>query len=222
MFRTNLRHATLTLGLAVALTSSWCLAGVPGLDIGTAPPERLTLDSFNKLMKVEKARAGAPRDTNLERAMAMHGDPDTIRRWTTQLDTDKATSAAIRSAGMTAEEYTRTLVAVLQAYGVSGLKKQNKTVPDKLMAQVPAENLAFVEKHAGEIESWGLRAGKDVKPNTMEDLYVEQDTTAADAPKTDAKDTTTAGTSKPAASAAAPAKKSKTAKPAPQGSTDKP
>src|SRR5262249_61308640 len=102
--------AMLSGGGAVDMTCAWLFAGVPGLDIGTAPPERLTLDSFNKLMKVEKARAGAPRDTNLERAMAMHGDPDTIRRWTTQLDTDKATSAAIRSAGMTAEEYTRTLV----------------------------------------------------------------------------------------------------------------
>ena len=213
MLRTYFRMATLTLGLAVALTS-WCLAGVAVADLAAAPPERLTLDNFNKLMKVEKARAAAPRDANLERAMAMHGDPDTIRRWAAQLDADKASSAAIKSAGMTPQEYTRTLVAVLQAYGVSGLKKQNKSVPDRLMAQVPVENVAFVERHASEIESWGLKAaGKDVKPNTMEDLYVEQDTKAADAPKSDAKDTSATTASKPAASAAAPAKKSKTAKP---------
>jgi hypothetical protein len=222
MLRGNLRRAALppvlALALALALSLSLTIAGVPGTDIGAAPPERLTLESFNKLMKVEKARAGTPRDANLERAMAMHGDPDTIRRWATQLESDKTASAAIKSAGMTAQEYTRTLVAVLQAYGVSGLKKQHKTVPDTLMVQIPPENLAFVDRHATEIESWGLKSGKDVKPNTMEDLYVEQDASAADAPKTAGADAAAAPAAKPASattSAPAPAKK-KDAKTAPK------
>src|SRR5262245_28605768 len=114
MLRPQVR-VLLPLALALALASSLGLAGVPETAVsGALPAERLTLDNFNKLMKVEKARAGAQRDLNLERAMAMHGDPDTIRRWATQLEADKTTSAALKSAGMSAQEYTRTLVAVLQ------------------------------------------------------------------------------------------------------------
>jgi hypothetical protein len=212
MLRMNARLAVPALALTLALGSSWCLAGAE-------PPERLTLESFNKVMKVEQARAGSVRDLNLERAMAMHGDPDTIRRWSAQLEADKKSSDAIKGAGMTAAQYTRTLVAMLQAYGVSGLKKQNKDVPEKLMAQVPPENLAFVDRHAAEIETWGRKSGKDVKPNTIEDLYAEQETPpAADAPKTAGTDTA-APAAKPAASAtsaAPPAKKPAEAKPAPK------
>jgi len=225
MFRVNVRLAPPTLVLALALASSWCLASAVGADAGAAPPERLTLESLTKLMKAEQALAGTTRDANLERAIAMHGDSDTIRRWAAQLDSDKKASAAIRSAGLTTQEYTKTLVAVLQAYGVSGLKKQNKTVPDKLMTQVPAENLAFVEKHSTEIESWGRKFGKDVKPNTMEDLYVEQDTSAADAPKAADADAAPKDAAAPAAkpAVASSSTKKKDAKPAPKSAgSDKP
>ena len=221
MFRKNARLAVSMLALVLVATVSWCLADAPKTTgahtatAGAAPVERLTLESYNKLMKAEKALAGTTRDPNLERALAIKGDPDTIRRWATQIESDKKASAAIRSAGMTPQEYTHTLVALLQAYGVSGLKKQNKDVPEKLAQQVPAENLAFVEKHASEIEAWGRRGGKDVKPNTMEDTYVEPADPAAE-PAVAGAPAGAAAAEKPAATTTAtPAKKTKTYKPRP-------
>ena len=61
--------------------------------------------------------------------------------------------------------------------------------------------------------------GKQVKPNTMEDTYVEQATPAAD-PQTAVADSTS---SKPAASGSQAAKKTKDGKPAAKAAgTDKP
>ena len=85
MSRMKARPAASTLVLALAHMSSLCLAGTPATTPIAAPSGRLTLESFNKLMKAEKALTAASidRDANLERALAMHGDPDTVRRWTT-------------------------------------------------------------------------------------------------------------------------------------------
>ena len=75
------------------------------------------------------------------------------------------------------------------------------SIPDNIMAelanlqaQVPKENVTFVEKHSAEIEDWAKKSGKvaksekadkvAVKPNTLEDIYIPADsTTPKESPK---------------------------------------
>src|SRR5262245_57115864 len=113
MSRGNLLVLTLALALAVspALAVETKPAPTTGKGIPAEPPVRLTLDSFNRLMKAEKALGETNRDRNLEQAFALHGDTDTIRRWGAQVEADKRYEAPLKSAGLSGSEYTRTFVA---------------------------------------------------------------------------------------------------------------
>lgn len=217
--------APITLMLALSgATFADATKGAPTATGG--PATKLNAELLAQLLKTDSDPAVAiKRDRNLEMAIAASGDSDAIESWWRRFNGNEDAREAVRSTGMVPLEYFRSLVALLQAESLAGLKSHGKEVPIALVRAVPPDNLAFVEQHKTEVGAWMARTGvaptraKSVKPNTIEDIYAPPAQAAATAPAA-AADGTAPATTEPAAAAPAttkpPAKAGKkTAKAAP-------
>jgi hypothetical protein len=183
-------------GLAAA-SPALCVAGDSASGPASSakvPAARLTAQEFDRFLKADNGvTAALKRDRNLDMAIAASANMDAIDGMHRRIQASPAAIDAIKASGMSDQGYFQTYLALLQAAAASGIKKQGKEIPPALARAVPAENLAFIEKHPAEVGAWMHEAGIGpahtatmnpgnaavVKPNTIEDLY----TAPAPAPK---------------------------------------
>jgi len=207
------RHSGLSgrIGLAgvVALAAAllgWTLA-TPALattgDVQIAPktqgkqehptvPGILSLDLVNKLLKVEQnlSKTG-PRDVNLDMSMALNGTPDSFQQWKARLESNPQTAEAILSGGMNTQQYLTTYATIVRAAAISHANKSGTKIPEGLRRQIAEADVAFVEAHSAEIGRIARPGPATITPNTMEDIYVADDS-GKDATKAPAKAADTA------------------------------
>ena len=129
-------------------------------DLSDAESERL--DKLRELQEQQEqaVEASQPEGMNLNNASTLDEMEAGIRKVPQAM-------AALTRAGLTPREYSKFMIATLQAGMVAGLQKQGllKELPPELK-EINPENIKFMNEHGAELEAMGKEleaAGKSLK-----------------------------------------------------------
>lgn len=142
----------------------------------SAAPGRLSQEILAKVMQADRnlSKAG-PRDIHLDMARALNGTDDSFTQWQAQLESNPDTAEAIKSAGLTPKEYLRSYATIVQAAAIANSRQSGTPVPERITRQIAEADVAFVDAHRAEIGQMARPGAANMTPNTMEDIYVADD-----------------------------------------------
>ena len=116
------------------------------------------LEGKDELTEADEARLEKLRSDleQLEQTRNVSNDTQTLSQMAAAMEREPLAAKALASAGISAREYAKFMLAYFQAGMVAGMMKQGlvKEVPKDLAASINMDNVKFVQEHEKELEAF--------------------------------------------------------------------